>query len=512
MNMSRRPDRPVLIVGAGPVGLVLACELLQRDVPVRVVDQATGFSAQSRAVLVWPRILELLRRIRVAEQVVDAGHRLDGVGYYSEGRLLGTAALNRLTDTPYPFGLTLPQNDTERILRDRLAELGGKVERGVQLVDVVDERQRMSVLLRHPDGRDELTETDWLVGADGAHSTVRGRLGIGFEGSTVDVTFAITDAPIDGPVRRDLLQYLYSRNGALGVIPLPGGLFRIATSVPPHEHGWLPEREVFQRAIDTRAGGIGTVGEPAWTAAFAVRTRIATQFRQGRCLLAGDAAHIISPAGGQGMNTGIQDAVAIGWRLASVIEGNAPIEILDDYARQRRAAAIRVAKTTALQTKWGLYGNQLAIAARDATFRVAHRAGLVQRFVAPLMAQTDISYAPGQGPRWRRALRAGDRFPLAWPETAVDSIGLARDTTTLARWPGRRPTVYRRHMAADPGQHVVDLAALPPAVFARLAAVLPAGPAVFLIQPDGHIADIIPDADVTQPAPTPRRPASEPAH
>jgi hypothetical protein len=128
------------------------------------------------------------------------------------------------------------------------------------------------------------------------------------------------------------------------------------------------------------------------------------------------------------------------------------------------------------------------------------------------MAQTDISYAPGQNLRWRRALRPGDRFPLVWSETTADQIGLARDTTTLVRWPGRRPAVYRRRMPSDPGVHVVDLAELPPAVFERLAAVLPAGPAVFLIQPDGHIADIIPDADVSDPAPMPRRPASEPAH
>jgi 2-polyprenyl-6-methoxyphenol hydroxylase-like FAD-dependent oxidoreductase len=506
MDMSSPSDggRSVLIVGAGPVGLVLACELLQRDVPVRVVDQAVGFSARSRAVLVWPRILELLRRIRVAERMVEAGHRLQGVGYYSEGRLLGTAALHRLTDTPYPFGLTLPQNDTERILRARLAELGGEIERGVSLVDIVRSTPTgMSVLLRHPDGHQETADTGWLVGADGAHSTVRDRLGIAFDGSPVDVTFAITDAPIDGPVRRDLLQYLYSRNGALGVIPLPGGLFRIATNVPAHDSTRPPAREVFQRALDTRAGGLGTVGDPAWTASFQVRTRIAARFRLDRCLLVGDAAHIISPAGGQGMNTGIQDAVAAGWRLASVLDGTAPAEILDEYAERRRAAALRVARTTARQTTWGLYRNRVAIAARDTVFRAAHRAGVVQRVVAPLMAQTDVSYARDQ--RFgRRGLRPGDRFPLAWPETAADvPTCLARDAATLAVWPGRPATDRRtaaRLRAAHPYLHVVDLAALPPAVVDRLAAVLPSGPVTVLIHPDGHVADIVP-AEAARPTP-----------
>ncbi|MFJ4674527.1 FAD-dependent monooxygenase [Kitasatospora sp. NPDC088783] len=427
------PDRPVgssevLIVGAGPVGVALGCDLLQRGVRVRLVDSAAAPAPapRSRAVLVWPRTLELLRGIGVAERLAATGHRLTGIGYRSEGRLLGRAAVDRIADTPYPFAATLPQYETERLLLERLAELGGTVERGVVLEDLRQDARGVTARLRHPDGNEEQAHARWLVGADGAHSSVRKQLGIGFDGDTVDVTFGIADAPIDGPAARDTLHYCYTADGALGVVPLPDGLFRVAISIPHRDPAEPPPAGVFAEALRRRAPGLGELGEPRWTGSFRVRCRIADRFRDGNCFLAGDAAHIISPAGGQGMNYGLQDAFNLGWKLAGVLRGTLDAAVLDSYHRERHAAVARVAAVTAAQTRWGMIAGGPRRVLRDTLVRGAALGGLLRRRIAPMMAQTDVSYAADGLRRARPGHpRPGDRLPVFAPEApeAPEALG-----------------------------------------------------------------------------------------
>lgn len=169
-----RPDRAVLIVGAGPVGLMLGCELLLRGIEPRIVSAAPRTTGQSRAILIWPRILELLDRVGVADRVVDEGHRVTSVGYHYRGRLLGRARMDLLEDTPFPFACALPQSGTERILLERLRALGGAVQWGTTLTSVLDPEQGR-VLLTHDDGLSEEVNDSLVVGADGAHSTVRAK-------------------------------------------------------------------------------------------------------------------------------------------------------------------------------------------------------------------------------------------------------------------------------------------------------------------------------------------------
>lgn len=503
-HRSTRPD--VLIVGAGPVGLVLACELLSQGVVVRVVDTAPTRPKHSRAAIVWPRILEQLRRISVAQTMVEAGHHIDAVAYYSERRPLGEVSMAAMSGTPYPLGLTIPQDVTEAILTERLCQLGGEIERGTTLEAVSQDGPLVRALLRRSDGATEDLTVPWLVGADGAHSTVRKLLDIPFDGDAPEITFAIADAPVDGGHSIRRLHYFYSRAGAFGLAPLGDRLFRMAVSIPPRAaDSEPPSRELFQELLTAR--GFGRVGQLGWSSAFTLRCRTAQRFRVGRCFLAGDAAHIMSPAGGQGMNTGILDAVDLGWKLGGVIRGALSTRVLDSYEQDRRRAALRVTRTTIRQTHWGLWNRPVKIAARDLAFRLAYRTGVVQRVGAPLMGQLSVGY--GRSATLRDLLtpgrpRVGDRVAafVADSGSAPDPRWpvIARDDLTVLLWPGRRrPEPWSRWrervVAALPvGVPVADLGAGQPG---RLTSTLGTLPAVLVVRPDGHLAGSIPFGDVT---------------
>ncbi|MFE7463263.1 FAD-dependent monooxygenase [Streptomyces sp. NPDC057499] len=495
-----RADRPVLVVGAGPVGLVVACELLQQGIPVRVVDAGRGHTAHSRANVIWPRNLELLDRIGVTEELLDTGHRLAGTAFYSRGRRLATAWMSKLPDSPYPFALTLSQNDTEGVLRRRLAELGGTVEQGVCLTALENAAAGPSVELEHEDGRTEALEPGWLVGADGAHSTVRKELGIGYDGPPVDVSFAITDARLTTTLSEDLSHYCYAPSGAMVLGPMGDGVHRIALNVPhdAYSEDDPPPREMFQQVVDDRAAGRSRVEELLWSGSFRVRVRIASAFRSGRCFLAGDAAHVISPAGGQGMNTGMQDAFNLAWKLSGVLRGEFGDPILDSYDSERRAVSHEVARSTALLTRAGLVSTPAKVALRDAAFTAADRTGLFQRRLAPQLSQTAVSYDGDRHPRMPLRVSSG---PVAGgPDAAspvaprLDSGGwptIDRDRHTVLLWPGTRtpPPDWRRtgdrvRRELSEGTPVLDLTRAVPQGLARA---LGPGPAAAVVRPDGHL-------------------------
>ncbi|GAB1688984.1 FAD-dependent monooxygenase [Krasilnikovia sp. M28-CT-15] len=492
----------VLVVGAGPVGLVLACELLSRDVAVRLVDMAPDKPTHSRAAIIWPRILEQLRRISVTGTLVEAGHRVDAVAFYSDRRPLGEVSMAELGGTPYPYGLTIPQDRTERILTQRLHALGGRIERGVTLESLGQDAESVHGVLRHADSSTEEFVTGWLVGADGAHSTVRKLLGVPFDGDAPEITFAVADAAVSGGHSVRKMHYFYSRAGAFGLAPLDDRTFRMAISIPPRQPGdGPPSRELFQQMLTAR--GSGEVHDLEWSSAFTLRCRTASQFRAGRCFLAGDAAHIMSPAGGQGMNTGILDAVDLGWKLGGTIRGAFRPDILDTYDADRRRAALRVTATTTLQTRWGLLSRPAQIAVRDTAYRLAHRTGVVQRVAAPVLSQLSVGY--GRGPSVRELVThrppgPGDRVPAFVPDDAAVRTGpwpaLARDDLTVLLWRGRakrsswaaRTRVIRA--TAPPGVPVVDVANDP-------ASVADFGPAplALLVRPDGHVVRRLPIDD-----------------
>ncbi|MFE7118264.1 FAD-dependent monooxygenase, partial [Streptomyces sp. NPDC057654] len=502
-------NEQVVIVGAGPVGMLLACELLQQHIPVRLVDAAREHSAHSRATIVWPRLLELMRRTDMTERLAAGGHRIDGVAYFSSGRRLGTAWMNRLADTPYPFAVAIAQSETERLLEDRLTELGGKIERGVRLTDVRNPHSpRPTAVLTTADGGVEEVETDWLIGADGAHSALRGMLDAGFEGEQFDVSFAITDAEVHGDAPMNVVSYCYTPEGSLALGPLGSEVTRVAVSVPHPEDDAPPSRAFFQRMLDERGPGRNAMGELRFSTTFRIHARTAGRFRTGHCLLAGDAAHIMSPAGAQGMNTGLQDAVNLGWRLGGIINGLLPESAITGYDRERRSAAHAVARNTSRQTRWGLLRKGSQIAVRDAALRTASATGLLQRAIAPLVAQTGVRYPPADGrPAGHRLpgarTRTGDRLPVL-PTGPAGTMGAADaslhadgrswtrtadDTLTVLLWPGRRPgagwaeTVRRVTAATAPHAAVVTPAAAP----GPLADALGPRATIAVVRPDGHL-------------------------
>lgn len=493
----------VLVVGAGPVGLVTACDLLRQGIPVRVIDAGSTDSPHSRAIVVWPRTLELLRRIGVAGRLVARGRRLDAVGFHSERRRIGTVRLSGLTNTPYPFAVTVPQAETELVLRERLVELGGRIERSVRLTELAERPGGgVRAVLTGTDGATEHIVCRWLVGTDGAQSTVRDALGVDFPATGREVHFAIGDGPLDGGQSPDELVYAYSRAGALGIAPLADGAYRIAFSVP----GWPaagppPPRELFQQMVDDLAPRPGRLVELRWSTVFRARRRTASTFRVGSCFLAGDAAHVFSAAGAQGMNTGIQDGVALSWRLGGVVCGTLDPATLDDYDAERRRAVDRVSTAVTKQTEWGLLRGRGRVAARDALVRAADRSGVLQRFGAPLISQTDTDYGPPRRIGWPRPwLRAGVRLPMFAADLSHDSPGLLPpvdpDGFTVLAWTGgARDRAWRERFAAlaactgDRGR-LHDLAGHPALrnLFGRRCAAV-------VVRPDGHVAAVVDGAE-----------------
>ncbi|MCD9878206.1 FAD-dependent monooxygenase [Streptomyces guryensis] len=498
---------PVLVVGAGPIGLVIACELLGQGVPVRIVDAERDHSAHSRATTVWPRPLELLRRIGVADRLVDSGHRIQGVAYYSDRRHLATAWLNRLEDTPYPFAVGLPQDRTEELLEQRLSELGGKVERGVRLETLDATGPCARALLALPGGLTEEVEADWVVGADGAHSTVRKELGLGFEGSKLPINFAITDAELSGEIPADLVSYCYTAQGGLGLAPVSPGVHRIAVAVPPEMAGTTPTRAFFQQVVSDRAPGGVAVGELRFSTVFQVHVRSAPSFRRGRAFLAGDAAHLMSPAGGQGMNTGLLDAANLGWKLAGVLRGTLDEAILDSYDAERRPAVHTVTRSTSLQTRWGALTRPAQLALRDTAVRAAGRTGVLQRTLAPAIGQLTSGY---RGPTARRISLGGpkavpgDRLPLLLGEEPVRTGApwtriTGRSYAVLLHAGRTRPADWRRTCAAI-GAAVGDEAEVveaPSRPQGPLATALGRHPVAAIVRPDGHLHTVL-----TDPTPT----------
>lgn len=487
------------------MGLVLACELRQQGVDVQVVDRRPAghdrSKGQSRAILVWPRILEQLRRIGVSDRMVSDGHVMSRVEYYSEGALRGAVRMDVLEDSPYPFVLTLSQNDTEKILLERLAELGGRVDVDRTLVDIDTTDAKPSVTLTAPQGEPEVVQPDWLVAADGASSTARSLLDIDFAALPIDISYGIGDFEIDGPVPQTV-QYRYSRQGIVVVVPLKDGLFRVAANIAHRDVvDGPPPAELFQDLLTQRGKLDVTLAPPRWTSSFRPRCGVAATYRVGRCFLAGDAAHVVSPAGGQGMNLGLQDAVNLGWKLGGAVTGRLSETVLDSYHAERSSAAAIVGRTSAVQVRFGTIRGRGKLALRDNVFSLAARSGILQRNVGPLLSQNGFSYGTFQRFdrvrfRNRRGVAVGERVPVfAGPRVSPDVPPLARDAFTVLLSAGRRPDdagqaakLVLAQACLEPFADVHDITAAIDRHDAPLTRAFGSQPMVAVLRPDGHLA------------------------
>jgi len=365
----------VLIVGAGPTGLTLGAVLTKRGVAATVVDAQPAGENTSRACAVASRTLEVLERIDVSQQLVAQGLHNPRFSMRDRDRVLIPIDFSSLP-TSYPYTLTISQADTERVLLDRLTQLGGEVVRPRTLTGLTQDDE--SVVATFDNG-DPITAR-YVVGADGMHSAVRAQAHIGFRGHEYPESFALADVRLRGSAPANEIFLFYAPAGLTVIAPLPGGAYRIVA--PVENAPAAPTAEFVQRLLDARGFGPGrlVVDEVIWGSHFRIHHRVADSYRAGRLLLAGDAAHVHSPAGGQGMNTGIQDAVALADALEQVLAG-APDSLLDCYGDDRRAVALEVLSLTGRLTRMATLPPVLR-PARNVAMQLSSRVPAVRRQLA----------------------------------------------------------------------------------------------------------------------------------
>lgn len=353
---------PVLIVGAGPTGLAAALSLARAHVPVRVIDKAPQPEPHSRAIGIQARTLELFEQHRLVEPFLDLGHRARAANLYSNGQRLVQLDFDPL-QTRYPYLLFLDQSITERLMTTHLATLGVDVERGVEMTSFEQGTDGLSATLRRADGRVEMLRPAYLIAADGAHSTVRHGLKMGFVGKTFEQTFLLADLHAETGWPDDEFHIFASGEGLVALFPMGEGRHRLIADrspLPPDAAhadsnasltATQPSLDECRDIVARRIHHPVELSAPGWSSYFHVNSRMVEQLRSGRVFLAGDAAHVHSPAGAQGMNTGIQEAFNLGWKLARVMKGGAPDRLLDTYHAERHPIEREVLRQTSMITQ-----------------------------------------------------------------------------------------------------------------------------------------------------------------
>jgi 2-polyprenyl-6-methoxyphenol hydroxylase-like FAD-dependent oxidoreductase len=468
-------DSEVVVVGAGPTGLALACGLCAAGVAVRVLDAAAGPAVTSRALGLQPRGVEVLDRIGALGNLPERGLPIRSVVITVNGRELARLpigqAMQRLGGRT---ALLMSQADIEAALRDRLAALGGAVEWDRGVADVIAGADGVELRL----GNGDDVRADWVIGADGAHSVVRKAMRVGFPGVPLIEHFLLADvhAAIDRP-RNNTYGWLRGTQ-MLVAFPLPGvDLWRLMTAAPPGCPDDPSQDEIIAYLGERLAAEArGRINSIEWTSSFRIHRRLADRYRRGRMLLAGDAAHIHSPLGGQGMNTGIGDAENLAWKLALVISGRADAALLDTYEAERRPIAKDVLKSTSGVTEFVVGQSWISRLLRDRVAIPLLNRSWLQRLIAERASQLQVSYRHGPlaARRWHRlpGLRAGDRV--------ADRTCIRVDGTTM-----------RLYDALGPGWVLLGPEPLADVARARLgevAALRGGVRAAVLVRPDGHMA------------------------
>jgi 2-polyprenyl-6-methoxyphenol hydroxylase-like FAD-dependent oxidoreductase len=405
-------EQQVLIAGGGPTGLSLALTLRRFGITPRIIDRSPTPAGVSKALAVWSGSLEALAGMGVMDDFFGAGQRLKALCVGDASKELARLAVGEGIDSPYPFPLLLPQSRTEQILTARLAALGIEVERGIELVGLAQDTGRVTATLKHSDGRTEEARTSYLVGCDGARSFVRQTLGVDFEGYTEPQTFLLGDVLIDGGNLDHTCIYLWWHGGGtIALFPFGGNVWRIFAVRENDEGAEPPKLSELQEHADRHGPPGMRLRDPTWLSAFRINERLAAHYRVGRCFLAGDAAHIHTPAGGQGMNTGMQDAVNLGWKLAYALNGVGDRELLlASYEAERRPVAHDVIKSAAQKQHAAFSQGHLTQALKDIAVSIFGNIPAVQKKLQIELSETDIVHRDGPlvalGDPPRRAGRA----------------------------------------------------------------------------------------------------------
>ncbi|MGX1809616.1 FAD-dependent monooxygenase [Nocardia sp. NPDC055321] len=443
------PILDVLVVGAGPTGLAAATELRRQGLRCRIIDQAADRPMnQARAVTLWDGAMDVLRRQGTADRVRSEGLPLEVIRYWSGNSPVASFHVHgNPAAKASPIVITQPA--VESAMADRLSELGVRIEWNTRLSSLENHSAGVDVTLETPAGSEQL-QAKWVVGCDGMHSSVRELTGIAFEGEPYPQSFILGDGVIDSPIPAGEAHYHLHPAGVLVTLPLPNGNVRVfadATAMGASDDPLsMPE---LQDLVDARAPYRLEIRELLWSTRFRIHMQQAVTYRSGRCVVAGDAAHVHSPAGGQGLNTGIQDAANLAWRIGLAINGYAlPDELLGGYEAERKPIAARVMQASHQQTKLWTVESGVGRRIRDTLLGVLSWTGLMERKIVPAMAQFDLDYrqSPTVGDRGgRRAI--GHGFADAKLTSETGSVLWLSD---LLRGPRHTLLVFAGPRGVDP--------------------------------------------------------------
>jgi 2-polyprenyl-6-methoxyphenol hydroxylase-like FAD-dependent oxidoreductase len=497
-------DSDVLVIGAGPTGLMLANQLGRRGVRTRIIDRNAGPSLQTRALGVHARTLEIYAHLGIAVQALELGKRATGANMWARGRRAARVPLGDIGRdlSPFPFLLILGQDDNERLLGEALRNRGITVQWNTELVGLAQEPGQVRARLKQADGTVREVTAAWVAGCDGARSAVRELNGIAFRGAPYEHVFFVADTQATGPMVPDELNVYLWRQGFHLFFPMRGSdHWRVVGILPPEMRGKdsLTFEDVVPSVRKEAGSGLSFV-DCSWFSTYRIHHRRAESFRDRRCFLLGDAAPIHSPVGAQGMNTGLQDAYNLAWKLALVISGRAGEALLDSYEDERVPVAQRLLRTTdrgfslIVSDSWlaGLFRTRAL--ARILAF--AMRIQRLRRLAFQTISQIGIRYRssalseslPGLSDA---APRAGDRFPwvrlkLAPNGPTEDLFEKLDDTRFNLILVGQTPPsgtsmdfgdMLRMHVIPDNPGNTPELAR------ARIPS-----PSFYLLRPDGHVA------------------------
>lgn len=538
MPSDAHSDLPVLVIGAGPTGLVFAAELIRHGTTCRIIDKAEGPTPLSKATTVQARSLEMFEDLGVVDKAIAAGTQSHGVNIYHGTHRLLHVSYDEL-ESPYPYLLNIPQSTLERVLGEHVESVGLKIEWRTELVGFTQDAEGVTATLRHADGQEETVRAAWLVGCDGAHSVVRHTLNISFAGHSYSQWFGLADATLQWGLRHDELHGFVHPTGLFFAIPEPGdNRYRVVMEAEEPPEGTDLTLADFQAALDQRGPGNAILSDPGWITPFKVNARRAEKYRIGRAFIAGDAAHIHSPTGGLGLNTGMQDGYNLAWKLALVIRGLADPSLLDSYEAERAPVADAVLRLAGQLTTMLTLTSPVSQQLRNHLMPMLSGLGEVQHQIAVQDAQLSITYRSSPivneyhherfgHVRFAGGPRAGDRAPNAGPLQAADGSALRHYDLlrgvhhTLVLFSGPEPDATRWHYLAGIAhavreQHgeliqtyiIVDGASIPDELAGDRSVLLDTEgaahhryqadlPTLYLIRPDGYIGFRSRPADLT---------------
>jgi 2-polyprenyl-6-methoxyphenol hydroxylase-like FAD-dependent oxidoreductase len=493
-------DTDVLVVGAGPTGLMLASQLARRGLKPLIIDRHSGPAQQTRAMAVQARTMEIYAKMGVIEEALARGAVAGGANMWANGQWTARIPIGDIGRdlSPYPFVLMLGQDENERILGDDLAKHGVAIHWNTELIGLEQSPDHVEVTLKHQDGSSRKINAKWVMGCDGAHSAVRDMSGIGFPGAPYEQTFFVADTEATGSMKAGELNIYLWRDGFHLFFPIKGkDRWRVIGILPQH----LRERDnlEFDELIPSIRGEAGadlSFRQCSWFSTYRIHHRAAERFRDRRCFLLGDAAHIHSPAGGQGMNTGLQDSYNLAWKLALVVRDRAAPMLLDSYEQERIPVARRLLETTDRAFQLVVSKGPFAALLRTKIIARLVAAGMrlakLRRLAFRTVAQIGISYPqsmlshalhdrPQEGPR------AGDRFP--WLRIKIGEEGALKDLDREIDDTCFTLLLFGQSAAAPPAGSLVRTLVIADdaANGAELRRATISGPSFYLLRPDGHV-------------------------